>query len=68
MKGTEAVEGVATEACGWSLSVFRQIGELDSVVGEHGMDAIRNGLDECFEEGSGGSHVCLFDELNHNEL
>ena len=32
------------------------------------MDAIRNGLDECFEERSGGSHVCLFDELDHSEL
>ncbi len=31
----EAVEGMATEACGWSLPVLRQIGELAAVVGEH---------------------------------
>ena len=61
---TEPVEGMATEACGWPLPVLRQVGELDAVVGEHGMDAVRNGFDERFEERSGGSHVCLFDELN----
>jgi hypothetical protein len=68
MKKTEPVEGMATEARGWSLPVLGQIGELDSVVGEHGMDAIRNGLDERFEEGGGGPHIGLFDEFDHSEL
>ena len=26
-----AVEGMSTEACGWALTVFRQVGELDAV-------------------------------------
>lgn len=68
MKVADAVEGVSTKACGWALTVFRQVGELDAVVGEHGMDTIRNGLDKGSEERSGGSHVCPFDELDHSEL
>ncbi len=32
------------------------------------MDAIRNGIDEYFEERSGVSHVCPFEELDHSEL
>ena len=32
------------------------------------MDAVRNGFDERFEERCCGSHVCLFDELDHSEL
>ena len=68
MNEAEPVEGVPTEACRWSLAVLRQIGELDAVVGEHGMDAIRNGLDECFKERCCGSHIRLFDEFDHREL
>jgi hypothetical protein len=41
MKKTEPVEGMATEAGSWTLAVLRQIGELDAVVGEHGVDALR---------------------------
>ena len=31
MNETEPVEGMAAEACGWSLAVLRQVGELDTV-------------------------------------
>ncbi len=68
MNETESVEGMAAEACGWPLPVLRQIGELDSVVREHGVDAVRNGFDQRFKQRGGGSHVCLFDEFNHSEL
>ena len=68
MNEAEPVEGVPTEACRWSLAILRQVGELDPVVGEHGMDAIRNGLDECFKERCRSSHICLFDEFDHSEL
>jgi hypothetical protein len=54
MNETEPVEGMAAEACGWPLAVLRQVGELDTVIGEHGVDAIWNGLEECFEERGGG--------------
>src|ERR1700679_2924561 len=43
MNEAEPVEGVSAEACGWPLAVLRQVGELDTVIGEHGMDVIGNG-------------------------
>jgi len=67
-KETEPVEGMATKACGGSLAVLGKVGELDTVVGEHGVDAVRNGFDERFEEGCGSPHVGFFDEFDHCEL
>ena len=37
---------MSTPSCRKPSTVLRQIGELDSVVGEHGVDAIRNGHSE----------------------
>jgi hypothetical protein len=68
MKKTEPVEGMATEAGSWTLAVLRQIGELDAVVGEHGVDAVRNGFDERVEEGYCSSHVCFFHEFDDGQL
>ncbi len=68
MTKTDAIEGMSTPSCRKPSTVLRQIGELDSVVGEHGVDAIRNGSDECFEEGSGRLHIGLFNEFDHSEL
>ncbi len=45
-----------------------QVGELDAVIGEHGMNAIRNSFDQRFKERCCGSHVGLFDQLDHSEL
>lgn len=47
MTKTDAIEGMSTPSCRKPSKVLRQIGELDSVVCEHGVDAIRNGSDEC---------------------
>ena len=68
MTTTNAIEGMSTPSCRKPSTVLRQIGELDSVVGEHGVDAIRNGFDECFEEGCGRLHIGLFNEFDHSEL
>ena len=68
MNMADAVEGMAAEACGWSLAVLGQVGELDAVVGEHGVDAVRNRFNERFEEGGSGPHICFFDEFDHREL
>jgi hypothetical protein len=43
-----SIEGMAADAGGRSLALLGKVGELDSVVGEHGVDAVRNGFDECF--------------------
>lgn len=50
VKKTEPVEGMATEARGWPLPILGQIGELDAVVGKHGVDTVWNGFNERFEE------------------
>ncbi len=68
MKETKPVEGMATEARGWSLPVLGQIGELDAVIGEHGVDAIWNSLDQCFKERGGGSHLGSFHQLHDGDF
>jgi hypothetical protein len=68
MKEAEPVEGMATEARGWSLPVLRQIGELDAVVGEHGVDAIRDCFDEGLEERGSGSHIGTLHQFHDGEL
>jgi hypothetical protein len=38
-----SIEGMPPQAGGGALTVPRQVGELDAVVGEHGMDAVPSG-------------------------
>ncbi len=42
--------------------------ELDAVVGEHGVDAVRHGGDEGFEEGGGCDAGRALDQLDEGEL
>ena len=65
---TDPVKGMAAEAGRWPFAVPGQVGELDTVVGQHGVDAVRNGCNERFKKGRSGPHVGLFDEFNHGEL
>src|ERR1700692_895825 len=60
---THAIEGVSAEASGGPLAVPGQIRELDAIVCEYGVDAVRNSFDQCFHEGSGSSHVGAFHHL-----
>ena len=43
---TAPVKRVTTKPGGWSSAVLRQVSELDAVIGEHGVDAIRNSRDK----------------------
>ena len=52
----------------WPLSVLGQVGELDAIVGQYGVDAIGNGCHQCFKKGGGSLHVGMFDQLNEGEL
>ena len=61
MAAAHSIEGMTAKASGWSFSVPGKIGELDAVVGEHGVDAIRDSCHQCFQEGHGGSHVSALD-------
>lgn len=64
----DAVEGMPTKASGGSSPVLGQIGKLDAVVGQDGVDAIGDGGDQSFQKGSGGPHIGTFDQLHKGEL
>lgn len=65
---TDAVEGMTTEASRWSSAVPGQVGELNTVVGQHGVDAIGNGRNQRFQKRGSSAHVCAFDQFNKGEL
>src|SRR5271170_202482 len=48
MQKTDPVKRVTAEASGRPFAVLRPVGELDAVVGEHRVDAIRNGREQRF--------------------
>jgi hypothetical protein len=54
----------------WWKGVFvvRHVGELDAVVGQHGMDGIRHGGDEIAQELSGDHLACLAVQLDEGGL
>jgi hypothetical protein len=68
MGKTDPVKRVATKASRWSLSILRLVGKLDAVVGEHGMDAIRNSRDQGLQEGRGCSHIRTLDHCHESKL
>lgn len=45
------VEGMAAPSGGGTIPVFGQVSELDAVVGQHGVDLIRDGRHHLIEEG-----------------
>ena len=65
---TYAVERVAAEPGGRARSVFWQIGELDSIVGEHDLDPVGHGGGEGLQEGARGLCISLVDELSDSKL
>lgn len=68
MQQTDPIEWMAAKAGCWSLSILWKISELDAVVGEHGMNPIRNSRDQRLQEGCGGSHVRTLDQFHESEL
>ena len=62
------VEGMPAQQSGDALPVPGQIGELDAVVGEHGMDVVRDRLDQSVEKVRGGLGVGSLDEPGDGEL
>ena len=68
MQKTDPIKKVTTKAGGWSFSILRQIGELDAVVGEHRVDAVRHRSNQRFQEGDGSSHIGSLDQLDEGEL
>ena len=56
---TEHVEHMGAPACRRAETVLWQIGELDAVVGEHGVDFVRDRFDQGFEEVRGDPAIGL---------
>lgn len=50
------------------VAVARLLGELDAIVREDGVDAIRHGFQQVFEELPGCPSISLVDELRDREL
>ena len=61
-------EHVCDEAGGGPVGVARREAELDAVVGEHRVDAVRHGLDQGDEEGRRGDAGGALDQLDKGEL
>ncbi len=49
-------------------STSGQIGELDAVVGQPSVDAIRNCGDQRVQKSCSGTHVCTLDQFSEGEL
>jgi len=65
---TDPVKRMAVKAGRGSIAILRQIGELDAVVREHGMDAIRDSRDQRLEESCRRLHIGTLDQLHESEL
>ena len=55
-----AIKRMATQHCGLTFAVLRQIGKLDAVVGQHDIDLVGDGFDPLVEERNGCCGVGLF--------
>ena len=62
------VEHVGHVAGGGSVAVAQREAKLDAVVGQYGVDAVRHGGNEGFEEGGYCDVRGTFDQLGEGEL
>src|ERR1700722_3827033 len=65
---TDPVERMAAEQGGGALAVLGQVGKLDAIIGEHGMDPVRDRLDQGIKKSRSGRHVGALDEAGKGEL
>lgn len=61
-------ETMTAESGGKAFAILRQIGNLNPVISEHSMDAIRDRLDQGFQKCSGRAHVRTLDQLDKGKL
>ena len=64
----DAIERVAAQQGCWTFAILGQVGELDAVVSKHGVDAIRNRCNQCFQESCRRAHIGLLDQFNKGEF
>src|SRR5205823_440475 len=51
-----------------AIAIFRQIGKLDTVIGQHRMQPVRYGREQCFEEAHGGRTISLVVQFDEGEF
>ncbi len=68
MRKADPVKRMSTKAGSGPLTIFWQVGKLNSIVGEHGVDAVWDRCDKRFEKSGGSLHVGAFDQLHESEL
>jgi hypothetical protein len=68
MQATDSVERMTTKASRRSLAILRQVGELDAVIRQHGVEAVRNSRDQRFQKSHSGLHVGTFNQRHESEL
>jgi len=56
MQKTDHVKRMTTEPGSWASAVLGKVGEPGAVVAEHGVEAVRNSGDECFQKSHSRSH------------
>lgn len=62
------VEGMAAQHCRGAFTVFRQVSELDAVVGQDCVDVVRHRFDQGIKESRGDFGVGPFRKLDEGEL
>src|ERR1700730_12131293 len=68
MQQAGAIEGIHEKAGGCSFRFFGRSANWIAVVGEHGVNAIRNCSDQRFEESRSSLHVSTLEQLHESEL
>ena len=61
----EAVDPVTRRP---AIAIFRQVGKLDTVIGQHRMQPVRYGRDQCFEEAHGGRTIGFVVQCDEGEF
>lgn len=51
-----------------AISIFRQVGKLDTVIGQYCMQPVRYGRDQCFEEAHHGRTIGLVVQFDEGEF
>jgi hypothetical protein len=64
----DLIEAVDPVSSGPAIAIFWQVGKLDTVIGQHRMQPVRYGRDQCFQETHGGRTIGLLVQANESEF
>ena len=64
----DLVEAMDAHACGPAIAVFRQVGELDAIIGEDGVQVVGDCFEQRLQERDRGRTIGLVMKLDEGEL